>query len=414
MMQSLKSFALLIFLAVLAVACTPIQPPVETPIDDMGDTAGLTYAQPGPYAAGYMPVSVGGESERPLAAGLWYPALNPDGSEPAITYEVITKMAEMESDSPAIVYGKALADAAIDTGTAPYPLVVFSHGFGLNAATYHSLPEHYASHGFVVLAPEHMDSDWFEGIESSIGRPEDIKRTLDFAETLNAAGGKLAGLIDMDNVAVVGHSYGGYTALAAAGALFDFDALNERCAQLAEDDPKMFLCAPLLGKATELAERAGLDSVPEDLWPPIGDARVTAIIPMAGDAYMFSDEGLANITVPIMAIGGTADTGAPFDWGSEPSYDYAASTQKSLVGLEGAEHMIVASPCEENPWLAGSPLAEYLCGDPAWDKQQALDLVHHFSTAFLLDTLRGNVDAHAALLPAAAQFPAVDYRTTMQ
>ncbi len=240
----------------------------------------------------------------------------------------------------------------------------------------------------------------------------DIVRTLDYAEELNAAG-PLSGLIDLENVAVVGHSYGGYTALAAAGAQIDYGAFVERCSALAEDDPEMFLCAPLLGKDAEMAQAAGLDAVPADLWPSMGDARVDAIVPMAGDAFLFDEAGLANITVPMMAIGGTADTGTPFDWGSQLSYDYASSAQKSLVGLEGAEHMIVASPCADMPWLEGSPYAEYLCGDPVWDKEQALDLVHHFSTAFLLHTLRGDADAHAMLLPGAAQFDGIDYATTL-
>ena len=40
-----------------------------------------------------------------------------------------------------------------------------------------------------------------------------------------------------------------------------------------------------------------------------------AILPIAGDSYLFDKAGLAKITVPLMAIGGTADTGTPFDLG---------------------------------------------------------------------------------------------------
>ena len=59
---------------------------------------------------------------------------------------------------------------------------------------------------------------------------------------------------------------------------------------------------------------------------------------MAGDSYIFDEAGLSQITIPILAMGGSADTGTPYDWGIKPSYDYASSDQKALVTLVGAEH----------------------------------------------------------------------------
>lgn len=51
---------------------------------------------------------------------------------------------------------------------------------------------------------------------------------------------------------------------------------------------------------------------------------------------------------------------------------------------------------------------------PVWDKARVLDLIDHFSTAFLLDTLKGDKAAHAVLLPDAATFPGIEYMTTMK
>ncbi|HRW09125.1 MAG TPA: hypothetical protein P5121_28665, partial [Caldilineaceae bacterium] len=187
-----------------------------------------------------------------------------------------------------------------------------------------------------------------------------------------------------------------------------------RCATLEADDPLAFFCMPLVPNEAAMAERAGLAEVPEGLWPAVGDPRVTAIIPMAGDSYLFDEAGLAQITVPMMAIAGGADTGTPLNWGAKPAYDYAASTQKSLVVLEGGEHMLFTTSCENQPWLSEHPYYEYFCFDPAWEKTAALDLIHHLSTAFLLATLKGDQDAHAALLPDAVQFPSIGYTTTLQ
>ena len=369
------------------------------------------YAIRGPHPVGYRSVVIGEGTEDSLAIDMWYPALNPEGATEEITYELDMGNPDWLAGEPAVAYGQALLDAPIDDSMGPYPLIVFSHGFSGSPEWRSTALEHYASHGFVVLAPTHAnEQDWMEIVSATVGRPFDIVQTLDYAEEITAPGGDFAGQIDMDNVAVVGHSTGGYTALAAGGAQFDMEAFTERCAAVSEDDPNSFLCMPLVGKEEQLAEGLGLESVPEGLWPSMGDPRVTAIVSFAGDSYLFDKAGLAKITVPMMAIGGTADTGTPYDWGVKPSYDFASSTQKALVTFDGAEHMIGSNLCEDMPFLAKAPFYDFVCLDPVWDKARALDLTDHFTTAFLLDTLKGDTAAHAALAPEAVSFPGIEYQ----
>jgi predicted dienelactone hydrolase len=379
-----------------------------------GEGAGLrsdapTYGQRGPHAVGYRSITIGDGAGR-LEADLWYPALNTEGAAEQIAYTFTLKSPDWGSQGISVVHGRALRDATVDGAAGPYPLIVFSHGFSGNPEWYSTLPEHYASHGFVVIAPEHVEGAWETSALAAIDRPRDIVTAIDHAERLAAPGGAFAGLIDLQNIAVVGHSYGGYTALASAGARIDYAAFNARCAALAADDPKGFLCFPLLGMEADLVARAELVAVPQGLWPSFGDPRVTAIVPMAGDAFLFDAAGLASVTVPMMAIGGTADSGTPYAWGSELSFDHVGSEQKVLVGLIGAEHMVVATPCEQMPWVAAFPFADLLCQDPVWDKARALDLAHHYSTAFLLAELKADADAAAALAPEIAALPGIDYR----
>jgi predicted dienelactone hydrolase len=64
-----------------------------------------------------------------------------------------------------------------------------------------------------VLAPEHNER--FDGAltgfwEELIDRPVDIHRTIDEAELLAMPGAPLDGMLDMEHIAVVGHSYGGF------------------------------------------------------------------------------------------------------------------------------------------------------------------------------------------------------------
>jgi predicted dienelactone hydrolase len=320
-------------------------------------TPPLAYAAQGSHAVGYRVFSTTGVQGQPLTVRAWYPAVGATAETATITYTAPNKFGEQITPGEEITsVGRALADGRPDTTGGPYPLVVFSHGFALSPIDYGTLVEHYASQGYVVLAPEHNES--FDGSltgfwEELIDRPVDISRTIDHAEQLSRSGEPLAGMIDLDDVAVVGHSYGGYTALAAAGAQFDFAAYKDRCAALAADDPRNFFCAPLPNES-DMAMRAGLDEVPSGLWPSFGDPRITAAISLAGDAYLFDQRGLAELEVPVMAMGGTIDEGTPYTWGAKLTYDHAGSTNKTLVSFPGAGHFLFLDPCENLPWVENS------------------------------------------------------------
>ena len=384
-----------------------------------------TYAARGPFAVGYKPLVIGAGTKHPLEGSLWYPALNPTGRKEEITYAIKQKDTTWSTDLPKIIYGHALLNAEIDAAQGAYPLVVWSPGFVASAAWNNNLLEHYASYGFIILSPEHIEGVYPSDFESDpiaisdfwkavIDRPLDIKQTLDYADQLTAPGGAMAGLIDIAHVAVVGHSFGGYTALAMAGAQYDLDAFNARCAQLPKDDQNTLYCTSLVQKGAEMAARAGLDPMPQGLWPSLGDPRVAAIIPMSSPSSLFDKAGLAKITIPMMAMEGNADSVVSPDWGGKPAYENALSAQKALVTFLGGEHLIFGTPCENEPWIVKHPAYGFFCFDPVWDKTRVLDLIDHFSTAFLLDTLKGDKAAHAALLPDAINFPGIEYTTTMK
>ena len=377
------------------------------------------YAVHGASWVGFREFEVGGgDPTAPLKIKAWYPALNPTGAREEITYPLTLKLAQamgITVDHPT-VNGHAILDAPLDGSKGRLPLVVFSHGYLLSPEMYSALLEHYASEGFVVLAPEHSETDWMQAWAASIDRLRDLHRTLDFAEAATGSGGQLAGMLDTSKTAVVGHSYGGYAALAMAGAQFDLATFNARCAALAPEDPKNFLCAPFLGKEQDMATRAGLNAVPAGLWPAMGDPRVVAIVDLAGDAFLFNN-GLATIQIPMMGIGGTADTQAPWAWGAKLAYEGVTSAHKALVGFQNGEHMLSLDSCEAMPWTdVLRPIGYYgaFCSDPAWHKLHALDLINHFSTAFLLDVLTGDAAAHQALSPETVFFPGVEYTVKLQ
>jgi predicted dienelactone hydrolase len=415
----IRGLAVLAAAGLLATGCatTRSAQPSTTSATTEISTPALTYAAPGTHAVGYRVFTTTGAKEQPLTLRAWYPARRPDDTQPAtITYRSPNKFGEQITPGKEITsVGAAFANAQPEPTDEPYPLVVFSHGFSLSPIVYSTLVEHYASQGYVVLAPEHNES--FDGSltgfwEELIDRPVDIHRTIDYAEHLTKSGEPLAGLIDLDSIAVVGHSYGGYTALAAAGARFDLAAYKTRCAALTPDNPLNFFCAPIANEA-DMASRAGLDEVPSGLWPSFGDQRVKAAISLAGDAYLFDQRGLAELEIPIMAMGGTIDDGTPYTWGAKLTYDHAGSENKTLLTFPGAGHMLFVDPCENLPWTQNSVYRDGICTDAVW-ASRPLDIVMHYTTAFLRETLNADPEARATLTGKQPHLDNVEYETTNQ
>lgn len=369
-----------------------------------------TYGIRGAYTVGTRDFVI--EGEMPLDITVWYPALNPNNLEETITYPYAIKWEGFPEGATSTVNGHALANADFDLSADPYPLVILSPAFSSGRTAYAWLAEHLASYGFVVIAPEHHEMytqslDWFW--RATITRPQDILRVLEYVDAQTMVGGVLEAVIDPQTVAVLGHSYGGYTALAAAGAPINMESMAALCESALEaNDPAAWLCDLTLPYVMEMADLAGLDAAPEGNWPVWADARIDAIVPMAGDAYLFDPEGLAEIDIPVMAIGGTLDTGTPYHWGTLRTYEHVSSDRKVQVGFEYAEHMIFSSSCDVMPFYTEVGFGTG-CIDQVWDMARAHDLINHFTTAFLLAELKGDTDAAAALSPDLAAFPGVRY-----
>lgn len=418
LVATIRGLAVLAAGGLLAAACASAQPST-TSATAKTTTPSLTYAARGRHAVGYRVFTTTGAQQQPLTLRAWYPARRPGDKRPAtITYTAPNKFDELSTPGKEITaVGGALANGRPERTGRPYPLVVFSHGYALSPIVYSTLVEHYASQGYVVLAPEHnetFDEQSLTGFwKALIDRPVDIRRTIDYAALLTKPGAPLAGLIDMDSIAVVGHSYGGYTALAAAGARFDFAAYKNRCAALTADDPLDFFCGPVVPKESDMATRAGLPAAPSGLWPSFGDPRVKAVISMAGDAYPFDQRGLAELNVPIMTMGGTIDEGTPYTWGAKLTYDHAASKNKTLVTFPGAGHFLFVDPCENLPWTQNWAYRDAFCTDAVWGTRP-LAIVTHYTTAFLRDTLNADREARATLARQKPHLDNVEYNTTSQ
>lgn len=390
-MHAMQSMLMLALITALG-AFTGCDDPDST---EPAPVAAADFTARGAQPVGHRVFEVERSDAPTLTVKAWYPAARADE---AIAYPVALQSPDWQAIAPdATIAGHAAPDAAL-ANDGPYPVVIFSHGFALNPEWYGELIEHFASHGFVVLAAEHVEHDWFEALYAAIDRPVDITATLDLAEDLTAPDGVWPGALDLEATALVGHSFGGYTALAMAGAQLNTPAIAAHCGALDPMDPKGFLCAPFAGREAEMAEHAGLDAVPDTLWPSVRDDRIRAIVPISGDAWFFGEAGLANVDVPVMAMGGTEDFGAPWDWSSLPAFEHTQGAQRVLVGFEGGGHFLPVNVCADLPWIERiAEIYDFACFDSAWDRRAALDTIKHLSTSFLRTVLMDDASAREAL-----------------
>lgn len=208
----------------------------------------------------------------------------------------------------------------------PAPVIVVSHGLGSSPNAFAYLGEHLASHGFVAVIPQHIGSDSqrreavLEGLLSApvnpvefLDRPLDISHTLDELDRLSQIDETFAGRMNLQQVGAIGHSFGGYTALALGGATLNHDRLSQTCTNGLTLNASPFLQC--------LAERL------PDLVYPLQDSRVKATIAISPlDSYVFGPEGMSKIEIPTMIIGGSQDYVAsvvqeqihPFLWLTTP------------------------------------------------------------------------------------------------
>lgn len=403
MLRIHRLFTCLLLVALVFSACQPItQQPTPTASPPQGLRSDAPpYGVRGPYVVGVRDFVIEPTQglTRSLTVSVWYPALNPAGKPEAITYHLGFPT---NTNPDLAIAGRALVDAALDLAGGPYPLVIYSHGGWAYRQDAVYLMEQLASYGFVVMAPLHEDN-WgtlFENFyKSEISRPQDIVRTIDFAETVTADG-PLAGLIDTSQVAVAGWSLGGQIAMEMGGARLNFAEQQTHYCMAFPDDQR---CAFYTDHLEEMSALVGLDAVPLGYWPDWSDPRVDAVVLLEPAEGSLGAQPPA-LRVPVLLIEGTED---------RPGYRMAGidSMDKTGVIFQNAAHFIMGNSCATVPGMATAGYA-MLCSDPVWDMDRSHDLVSHFVTAFLLAELKGDAEAAKSLAPANVAFPGIQYETT--
>lgn len=186
---------------------------------------------------------------RPVPVSIWYPAVDSAANEPfanfgafftvteaALQIVVDELLAELGGDPVEIrIPDKAtLAHHDVTIRAGQWPVVIFSHGAGGVRFQSVFLTDYLASHGYVVVAPDHegdatvteiegeivtVDPTLDNFVESALKRPRDVQFIIDELEKYNASGEHfLRGHLQLSvGVGLTGHSFGSFTSITTAG-----------------------------------------------------------------------------------------------------------------------------------------------------------------------------------------------------
>jgi predicted dienelactone hydrolase len=342
-------------------ACTE-----PVPFEPAGPDAAPDPAAMGPYPVGVRTVTIEDPSRlkndapRKLVTEIWYPAREAARGQKGVSYDIRTLLTEAQKEQVKGIAMPALetsavrdAEARTDAGT--FPLVVFSHGS--NAVRWQStfFTVLLASHGYVVVAPDHVGNtleETLHGTDEPVAaafenRPLDAVVMIDHFTDL-PEGDALSGMIDPERVGISGHSYGGLTSLRTATR----------------------------------------------------DDRVKAIVPMAAPGDHLSLVGEPEqypLDIPVMLLAAHEDRTIGWDDNTAPLWSRLRKP-RVLVDFVKGGHFTFADLCqfdlaavaEAVGFIDVSNVVSDGCGPDATPAKVALPLINQFAVAFFNATLRAS------------------------
>jgi predicted dienelactone hydrolase len=322
--------------------------------------------------------------DRTLTVEVWYPAQTTASGG---TYEGVYLR---DGETQVTLHGKAVRDAEPLAGAqGKYPLVVISHGYPGNRYLMSHLAENLATKGYVVASIDHRDSTYNDQSKfgsTLVNRPWDQKFVLDqLANIKDQEGHFLSGMIDGENVGVIGYSMGGYGAVVLAGG-----GVTKASTEYAWAAPDGTLSVNLAGSD----EHQGL-----------ADERVKAVVaigPWGMNTGFWDAEGLKGVNKPLFIMAGSLDSTSVYETGIRKIHELSTNApERYLLTFENAGHNAAAPmPAPAESWfqsekLGWSPFEHY--ADPVWDTERMNNIAQHFVTVFFDQKLK-NDDSKAVYL----------------
>jgi len=249
---------------------------------------------------------------------------------------------------------------AYPDGEGSFPLVVLSHGGGCAHGSYSVLSDHWASHGYVVIAPTHKDSvsEGFsfekvdpremEGVIHS--RIQDLSSVLDHLDVMAGAVPGLVDKLDREHIVAAGHSMGGAAALTATGLVLENPFTKEKL-HSSEDRYNVLLL---------LSEVGNNPALPDEPWQYI---TIPNFIYTGTDDYGSESRGNTRIPFQYKVLNSIPETPSPTHY----------------LWVDGVDHYLGGLWCRSD--VSGPP------------DQDGLEILRGTTTVFLDAYTKGNAEA---------------------
>jgi predicted dienelactone hydrolase len=175
-------------------------------------------------------------------------------------------------------------------------LIVMSHGTAGTELGHARLAEALAAHGYLVAALRHPGDNWQDlslrmerGEQYFDERPRHVSRVIDAMLADADWGARIVRDARGPRVGVVGHSAGGYTAIALAGGQPVLGRVAAHCRDHGAEDP--IFCGLSHGTKAPATQ----PGIPASLL----DSRVRAVAALSPMAVVFDPESLHRVTAPV-------------------------------------------------------------------------------------------------------------------
>ena len=312
-MQSISHVAgagLLLGLLLLAVGCGDDD---DWKGIDIEPVTTAMVLEPGPYGVGTTTIRLE-DTTRPTMPSNGYP-----GSDSRVLVTEIWYPISRDLEAPP----NGLRDAPVNTEGAPYPLIVYSHGFSDMRFGGGYLTRHLASHGYVLMSPDYpltnLNAPGGPNSFDVVNQPGDISFLIDRMLDMNSfPGDRFAGAIDAKRIGLAGLSLGGLTTF--------------------------------------------LTTYHETL----RDQRVKAAAPLAGPACFLGPDFYGDRRIPLLIVHGTIDAFVAYQENALFAFGQAPPPVYLVTPYEGSHAGFTDS--STSPIFSGLPNPDLLgCGAVAGD-----------------------------------------------
>lgn len=228
-------------------------------------------------------------------------------------------------------------------GKTRFPVIVFSHGNGSKGDMYKGFTDYWASHGYVVIQPTHMDSTslgfktkrdnmremYQQMLQVTDTRRQDMSFIIDSLDLIETIVPDLEDKLDRTKLVAAGHSMGAATAMIVAGMTL----LNPMDGYAETSDETRFKVLLMISDPGTMA------LMPKEPWKGV---RVPTLI--STGTKDFSDVGSTRIN-------------APFKYKIPDSLTRSLSPHHYVL-IEGADHYLGGLICRND--VPGPPQHEAL------------------------------------------------------